>query len=392
MGRILFKNVKIITENKILEGHSLVVENNYIKEIVFGEAKGDFDRVVDGMNKYLSPGFIDIHNHGNSGFDAMDSTYEALDTMAKYHIENGVTTFVATTMTASPEMTSKAIENAVSYMDSTRKNYEKAQVAGLYLEGPYFAMEKKGAQPAEYIANPDLKELEEYIRLGKGHIKIVALAPELKGAVEATKYLAKNNVVVSCGHSNATYDETMEAINNGATEATHIYNGMRTFTHREPGIIGATLLDDRVSCEMICDGIHLHDAAMEMVYRLKGREKVVLISDAMRATGLKDGEYDLGGQNVYVKGYEARLADGVLAGSTLTLNRAIRNMVDLVNVPLVDAVLMATLNGAEKIGIDNTKGSISVGKDADLVIFDEDVNIERVFIAGNEVELSGGIR
>ena len=383
MNRVLFKNCKMIIENEIIEDANLVVNNGKIAEIVSGEVNMNFDNIIDCENKYLSPGFIDLHNHGNSGFDAMDSTEEALKSIAKFHMTNGVTSYLATTMTASPENTLNSIKNVVSYLEKNTDTNE-AELLGLYLEGPYFAMEKKGAQPGEYIKDASIIEAQEYVKAGNGLIKIIALAPEIGNANEVTRYLVNEGITVSCGHTNATYDEAMITINNGASEATHIFNGMRSYSHREPGVVGACLLDQRVSCEMICDGIHLHDAAMKMVYRMKGKENIVLISDAMRATGLDDGEYDLGGQTVYVKGYEARLGDGVLAGSTLTLNRAVKNMIELVDVPLHEAVLMATLNPAKKIGVEKTKGSIAVGKDADLIIFDDDINIEKVFIKGNE--------
>jgi N-acetylglucosamine-6-phosphate deacetylase len=178
----------------------------------------------------------------------------------------------------------------------------------------------------------------------------------------------------------------MNGINGGVTEATHIYNGMRAFSHRDPGIIGACLLDDRVLCEMICDGIHIHPSAMEIVVRMKGRDKIILISDAMRATGLTDGEYDLGGQTVNVKNNTARLKDGTLAGSTLTLDRAVFNMVKLVGVPLADAIKMASLNPAKNIGVENKKGSIAVGKDADLILFNENIEISRTWVGGEERE------
>ena len=196
------------------------------------------------------------------------------------------------------------------------------------MEGPYFNIKKKGAQPEIHIKNPDLQELKEYITCGNELIKIVALAPELPNSIDAIQYLTKENIVVSCGHSNSTFEEAINGIEAGITEATHLYNGMRSFSHREPGIIGAVLLDKKVSCEIICDGIHVHYGAIDLAYRLKGREGIILISDAMRATGLKDGKYDLGGQMVYVKGDEARLKEGTLAGSTLTLNKAVKNLVE----------------------------------------------------------------
>lgn len=379
----LIKNVKIITENKILEGYSLEICDGMIRQIVEDNKEGWNDAgSIDGKGQYLAPGFIDIHNHGNSGFDAMDASAEALEAMSDFHLRRGVTGFLATTMTNSREDIGKAIKNAAECVE--KRVCQGAGLFGLYLEGPYFCMEKKGAQPAKHIRKPDTAELLEMLELGKGIVKVVSLAPELEGACEAVSLLKSKGITVSVGHSNATFEETMKGINSGATEATHLYNGMRSFSHRDPGIIGACLLDDRVFCEIICDGIHISPSAMELAVKMKGRNKIILISDAMRAAGLKDGEYDLGGQTVTVRGNDARLADGTLAGSTLTLDRAVKNMVKLVGVPLADAVCMASLNPARNIGISNRKGSIEAGKDADLILFDENIDIRRVWIGGEE--------
>jgi len=379
----LIKNVKIITENKILEAYSLEIQDGIIRKII-EENKEDRKgaTVIDGKGRYLSPGFIDIHNHGNSGFDAMDATGKALEAMSDFHLRRGVTGFLATTMTNSREDTDKAIKNAADCAE--KKVYKGAGLFGLYLEGPYFCMEKRGAQPAKYIREPKPVELLEMLELSNGLVKIVALAPELEGACEAIRLLKSRGITVSVGHSNATFEEAMRGISSGATQATHLYNGMRSFNHRDPGIIGACLLDDRVFCEIICDGIHIHSSAIEIAVKMKGRDKIILISDAMRAAGLKDGKYDLGGQLVTVKGNDARLADGTLAGSTLTLDRAVNNMVKLAGVPLIDAVYMASLNPAKSIGVSDRKGSIEAGKDADLILFDENIDVSRVWISGEE--------
>lgn len=289
-------------------------------------------------------------------------------------------------MTSSTEDIEKAIKNVASYKSRQKNKYQNldtsgdipAEVLGLYLEGPYFSAAKKGAQSPEYLKNPDIDELTKFIQLSKGTIKVVALAPELPGAMEAIKYLRNQGITVSAGHTDATFDTARKAFDYGITQVTHVFNGMRGFSHREPGISGAVLIDERVYCEMICDGIHLHPGAMKLVIKTKGKDKILLISDSMMAAGLSDGEYTLGGQKVIVKGQEARLSDGTLAGSTLTLNRAIYNMVHMAGVSLPDAVRMATLNPARVIGIDEQKGSIEIGKDADLVIFDGRLNILNV--------------
>lgn len=379
--KTLIKNSRVITPYEIRENCSLCILDSKIVDLVKADQvdEAQFDKVIDLEGKYLSPGFIDVHNHGNYGHDAMEGTAEALASMSKFHLSNGVTGYLATTMTGSQQGTIKAIKNAANYI---RVNSEGAKVLGLYLEGPYFAQEKKGAQPPEFIKDPDLDELKIFLQAGEGNVKIVALAPELSQAKEAVALLKERGVTVAAGHTNAAYTEASEGIERGITQATHLYNGMRAFTHREPGVIGAVLTDERVACEMICDGIHLHPAAMKVAVKLKGKDKIILISDAMMATGLKDGTYDLGGQDVFVKDGVARLKDGALAGSTLTLNRAVYNMVHLVGVPLQEAVQMATLNPARAIGADKNKGSIEIGKDADLIAFDEKLAISFAMIEG----------
>jgi N-acetylglucosamine-6-phosphate deacetylase len=384
----LIKNVKMITPFRIIEKCDVLIEDGKIKKIETTEKidASNVNEVVDGDGMYLSPGFIDIHNHGNYGHDAMEGTDIALESMAKFHTKNGVTGFLAATMTQSKEKTEKAIKNVADYMEAKKNKEQSSSILhGLYLEGPYFSQEKKGSQPGEFIKNPDLKEMKEFLEIGRNNVKIVAIAPELDGARHVIDYLRAKEIVIAVGHTNAKYEEAMCGIEHGITQATHLYNGMRSFTHREPGVIGAVLTDERVSCEMICDGIHCHPAAMKLAVSAKGKNKIILISDAMMATGLEDGEYELGGQKVISKSGAARLIDGTLAGSTLTLDKAVYNMVHLANVPLADAVRMASINPAQTIGIAKTKGSIEIGKDADLLIFDEEINIKYVMINGKVV-------
>ena len=389
--KMLIKNATFITPYEIAKDSSLAIKDGKIEKIFHREKvnENEFDEIIDAEGKYLSPGFIDIHNHGNFGHDAMEGNYEALDGMANFHIKNGVTSYLATTMTAKVEDIKKALEVAGEYInDGSNYSNVKAQVLGVYLEGPYFSMEKKGAQPPEYIKNPDLDEVKEFIKISKNTIKVVAVAPELEGAEEFIRYLKNEGIAVAAGHSNATFDEAKKGIDAGVSIATHLYNGMRAFSHREPGIIGAVLTDERVACEMICDGIHLNPGAMDLAVKAKGKDGIILMSDAMMATGLKEGKYELGGQAVYVKDGAARLKEGNLAGSTLTLNKSVYNMVNMVGVKLEDAIRMATLNPAKAIGVDNEKGSIEVGKDADLIIFDENINISKAIVKGKIRQLT----
>lgn len=212
---------------------------------------------------------------------------------------------------------------------------------------------------------------------------MVALAPELIGALETIKYLKSRGIVVAVGHTDGTYDQVLQAVETGVTDTVHLFNGMKEFSHREPGPAGALLQDNRVTCELICDGIHLHQAVVDLTVRLKGTDRIVLISDAMRATGLGDGQFDLGGQNVIVTGGIARLPDGILAGSTLTLDRAVYNVMVMAKIPIYEAVQMATINPAKLIGVSNRKGSVEPGKDADLVVFDENIKIKNILLDGD---------
>lgn len=386
----IIKNGKIIIPDEILYYYDLAIEDGVITGVLpRGILKEeDFDEVIDAKENYVSPGFIDIHTHGNSGHDTMDGTFNALESQARFHIKNGVTAFLATTITASSEETKKVLKTVADYMSKQNpKSIHSAEILGIYLEGPYFSPAKKGAQPLKFLKSPDTMEISEFIELSKDNIRVVALAPELPGALEAVKYLKSLNIAVSAGHTNASFDEAKVAIDMGITLSTHTFNAMKNFTHREPGIVGAVLTDDRVFCEMICDGIHLHPAVMKLMVRAKGADKVVLVSDSMMAAGLPDGDYKLGGQRVIVKDMEARLSDGTLAGSTLTLDRAVYNAVHKLEIPLHDAVRMASLSPAKAIGISHKKGSIELDKDADIIIFDENINILKV-IKGKQYTIS----
>ncbi len=379
--RTLIKNTRILLEDSVLYDHQVVLNDNLIEDIIPNDENvNQIDSVVDGKNMYLSPGFVDIHNHGNTGSDMMDATYEALEQMAKYHISNGVTSFLAATMTNPRERILAAVKNVAEYKKNQPKQYSR--LLGVYLEGPYFNALKKGAQPLADIRDPNLDELKEFILASENNLKVVSLAPELNGATKMIKYLLEQGIKVAIGHSNADYKDANDAINLGATISTHLYNGMREFSHREPGIIGACLTNGGLMTELIADGIHLHQAAIELAKICKGRDKVILVSDAIRAAGLKDGIYELGGQNVISKDGIARLESGALAGSTLNLNLAVKNMVKRFNTELVDAVKMAATNPAKAIGYDDKIGSIQKGKYADLLLFDEDINIKHIIKDG----------
>lgn len=381
--KTLIENVRIVGPNAILDGYALEIEDGLINKIEKEESlkAGSYDLTIDGEGKYLAPGFIDIHNHGNSGLDVMDSSKEALDKMAEFHLKNGVTSFLGTVITSSEENMLRACENIRDYENSQ----DLAELLGVHLEGPFFAVEKKGAQPEKYIRTPDMAYIENIIEASGDRLKMVSLAAEPKGIKEVISFLKGEGVTVALAHSNSSYEESIGAIDYGASVATHLYNGMRAFSHREPGIIGASLLDDRVYCEIIYDRIHVHDAAFKLAFKMKGADKLVLVSDAMRAAGLSEGEYELGGQKVFVRDGAARLEEGNLAGSVLNLNRAVKNVREHIGLNMVDAVRIASLSPAKAIKVDDRKGSIEVGKDADLILIDDEINIFKTLVRGKLV-------
>lgn len=386
----LISNCRVITSEQVLEGHCLEITGGVISRIIPQAETGakQYDITLDCMGNYVAPGFIDLHNHGNSGFDVMDATPEALEQMARFHLRNGVTGFLGTTMSKSIGEIRQAIQKMVAYARSQNRRTggeHCSELLGIYLEGPYLSKKRKGAQAEEHLKTPDLTELKDFLEIAQEYMKVVAIAPELPGALETIGYLKSEGIVAAAGHTDATYEQIMEAVEAGVTDTVHLFNGMRGFGHREPGPPGALLLDQRVTCELICDGIHLHPAVVDLVVRLKGVANIVLISDAMRATGLGDGRFDLGGQQVFVSGGIARLSDGTLAGSTLTLDRAVYNAITMAKLPVCEGVRMATLNPAKLIGVADRKGSIELGKDADLVVFDEQIRIKHVIKAGKIV-------
>lgn len=379
---MLIKNVKIITPYEVLHGFGIKILDGKIVDINLENLLEDSgEQIIDGGGNYLSPGFIDIHNHGNSGYDVMDSTVEALDKMGEFHLSNGVTSYLGTIITSSYDDMIKAMENIVDYKNKS----DRANILGIHLEGPFFDIGKKGAQPEEFIRLPDLASIENMLEISKGKMKMVSLAPELKGALEIIQKLKDNKVAVAMAHTNSTFESAKRGVDYGVTIATHLYNGMRSFSHREPGVIGASLTDDRVYCELIYDRIHLHDAAVKIALKMKGYDKIILVSDAMMAAGLDDGEYVLGNQKVNVVDGAARLASGSLAGSTLNLQQAVYNMVTNLDIPIYEIVKMASLNPARSLKIDNELGSIEIGKIADLIIFDENIKIINTVIGGKQV-------
>ncbi len=381
---IAIKHVQVIHNEGISTNHGVLIEGHTIKGIypLDEMPHEDITETIDGQNHYLAPGFIDIHTHGNSGFDTMDADLEGLKTIAKTHFKQGVTSFLATTITSSKTALNQALKTGAKYQQTQSKTDPLAHMLGFYFEGPYFNEVKKGAQPKQTLQAPNLAALKSYLKNSQNLIKVVALAPELMGASELIKYLKQKGITVAMAHTDATYDTALKGIDAGITLATHMYNGMRGFTHREPGALGAALLDDRVMSELIVDGLHLHPKAVDLAIKAKGYARLVLISDAIRAAGLNDGDYDLGGQTITLKDNACLLPDGTLAGSTLNIKLAIKNLIEMNKIPLHKAIQMATYNPAKAIGLEDRLGQIKPGFQADLVFLNEALDVKQVIKAG----------
>lgn len=324
-------------------------------------------------NAIVLPGFIDQHVHGAGGSDGMDGTLEDIAKIANTLAEEGTTSFLVTTMTQSPDNITKALSAVKEYRQKNDK--AGARVVGVHLEGPFIAAAHKGAQPLEYVKEPDIQAFDAYNEASGGAIKIVTLAPEVDGAEAFIRHLSKKGIVPSIGHTGAKCADVEKAIKAGAKQVTHTYNAQTALHHREIGTVGSAMLFDELGCELIADTIHVSVPAMRLLVKNKPFDKLTLITDAMRAKGLPDGESELGGQKVFVKDGEARLADGTLAGSVLKMNRAIQNMVEKVGVPFTKAVDYATINPAKNLGIDKETGSIKVGKRADFTVLNDKYDV-----------------
>lgn len=363
-------NAKLILDNKIIEGKRLYFDTKIVKiteEIVYEEAE-----IIDAKHAYVSAGFIDLHIHGSGGVDVMDASPEALEALSVTLLKTGTTSFLATTMTMSSEAIDKALKNIQLYGSEV----SGATILGIHLEGPFINPEKHGAQDKNYIQSPNMSLIEPYMQ----EIKMITLAPEVSGAERFIKYIkeAYPHIILSIGHSDASYEKSKESFAWGVSHATHLFNAMNPYHHRKPGIVGAVFEGD-VTCDIIPDLIHTHPSTLELVHCMK-REKLIFITDAMRAGCMKSGDYDLGGRSVKVSEGKAVLEDGTLAGSVLKMNDALFNMTQQTSMGMVDVVNAVTTLPAEKLGV--KKGVLKEGYDADIVFFDENFSIVLTIIKG----------
>lgn len=374
-------NGKIVTETEVLENKVLLYNDKLLEfrdQSPADELLHTCEEIIDAKGSYVSPGFIDMHIHGSGGHDVMDGTVESLTAISKIIAQNGVTGFLPTTMTMSKKKIYSALDNIRLMMG---KEIPGAKILGAHLEGPFINKEYKGAQAEAYIIDPSFSFIEDYLDV----IRIITLAPE---ADENFNFISevkeKTNIILSIGHSTADYDQAKEAIKKGISHATHMFNAMTPLNHRKPGIVGA-VLDSDIYCELIADKIHVHPVIFKIIEAVKGIDKIILITDCMRAGSLNDGISELGGQKVIIENNIARLVDGTLAGSTLKLNNAIKNFMECTGKGICEAVKTSSLNPAKELGIDKQKGSLTVGKYSDMVILDEAFNVQRTIVEGKTV-------
>lgn len=387
----IIKNVRIISPRGEIVFGNLKWDKGKIVSVSTEElfsSKDDF--VIDGKNLYLSPGFIDLHTHGAGGYDFMDGTVEAFLKIAEMHAKHGTTSLLPTTLTSTNEELFSTFD---IYKRAKVENRNGSNFIGLHLEGPYFSFNQRGAQDPKYLRSPSA---EEYIKILNSTDDIVrwSLAPELEGALDLGRELCHRNILPSIAHTDAIYEEAVNAYKAGFRHITHLYSGMSTITRRNgfryAGVVEAAYMIDDMTVEIIADGVHLPKSLLQFVYKFKGPDKIALITDSMRGAGMLDGLSILGsikdGQSVIIEDGVAKLLDrSAFAGSVATADRLIRTMVQVAEVPLVDAIKMMTETPAKIIGIDRDKGKISIGMDADLVLFDENINIKMTIVNGGVV-------
>ncbi len=366
----LLKDCDICTPLKLIRNGSILIKGEVIDRIgAVDESKLPTQtRVFNFRDKLVVPGFIDIHLHGGGGIDFLDASDESIVKALGIHLKNGTTAVLPSLMTASHGQVLKALEK---FIDIQRNYKEIPEIIGINLEGPYISKEKSGAQRTRYIRKPSLAEMRDYIQASKGRIKIMTIAPEAIGAVGFIRFLTEAGIIPSAGHTNASYDQTIKAVNSGVKLATHLFNAMRGISHREPGAAGALLLSDNVYAEVVADGIHIHPSILDLIVRAKPIEKIILVTDATKFYGLRKGP--------------SFTPQGKLYGSNTELGAALKNMVQFTGLQFPKILRTVTLNPAKLLNVQKRKGSLKRGSDADLVILDKELNVKGVFVKGKKI-------
>jgi N-acetylglucosamine-6-phosphate deacetylase len=383
-------NGKILTPRGIVERGTLLIEGNQIHSVIEGDSSAKAKVEIDAQDNYISPGFIDIHVHGGGGHDFMDNTPEAFHAIAKIHAQHGTTAMCPTTLTSD---VADLYETLRIYDEVSSSKYTGSGFIGLHIEGPYLSMNQRGAQDPRFIRNFDEKEYKAVVSKSRS-IRRWSAAPELPGSSQFARRMLANNIMPAIAHSDATYDDVMQAMKDGYTHVTHFYSCMSSVTRRNAmrfaGIVESTYLHDELTTEIIVDGVHLPPPLLKLIYKVKGADRVALITDAMRAAGMPAGESVLGskknGLPVIVEDGVAKLMDrSSFAGSVATTDLLVRNMITLAGVSVQDAVIMMTRTPAMIMGVGDKKGTVEKGKDADIVIFDNDINVKTTIVGGEVV-------
>ena len=371
------RNGRILAPSGVLHGHELVMAGGRIEALQRAGAKsGDF---LDARGLWVAPGLVDIHIHGAMGHDVMDATPKALRTVANYLAQHGVTSWLPTTMSASRE----AIDAAIANVSACPQPEDGAQHLGVHVEGPYLNERHRGAQALDALRSPDPAEYDDW--LYNDAVKLITLAPELPGAVALIEAGRRRGIEFAIGHSGADYEAVLAAAGRGLRQATHTFNGMASLHHRRPGTLGAVLDDGRIFAQLIGDGLHVHPAMVRLLLRAKGRARMLLISDSMRATGLSDGAFDLGGQAVTVQEGMARTQDGALAGSTVMLDEILRRVMHFTGLSIEQALPMASTVPAAAMNLQGRKGVLQPGADADVILLDNEARVQLTMVAGRVV-------
>jgi N-acetylglucosamine-6-phosphate deacetylase len=382
-------NQPILLNGAYIDEHGTYVENGFLfikdgKIDYIGEKnplpEEERKTYVMEEGSVMLPGMIDVHIHGAAGADVMDGKEDVLNKMAKALPAEGTTSFLATTMTENIDYIKKALIQTASFIKGQKPG--SAEIIGIHLEGPFISEKRAGAQPKKFIKQPNVDLFKELQQLSENQIKLVTLAPEAEGGHSLANYLKNTGCIASIGHSDSTFNEVKEGIESGISHVTHLFNGMRGIHHRDPGVAGAALIQDELMVEMIVDGVHASPEMIKLAFHSTGADRTLLITDSMRAKGLGNGEYTLGGQHVTVKDDEARLEDGTLAGSILSMDNAVRNMLQYTGCSLSDIVKMTSVNAAKELKIFDRKGSLSKGKDADITVLSRDHQILMTFCRG----------